>query len=385
MNPTAPEARLPLLDLLRGVAIVGIVFANAQFYATPRMTVPGYRVVDEFPGAVDRVADWLVVALAEGKLYPLLGLLFGYGFGAQLERGGAGARYARRLIALLVLGLLHLLLVWAGDVLVAYALLGAVLALFRRRSDRTLLRWALALGLVHVAWLLVAAVSHYAFPLDELAVQKAAVEATHAYGDGGWEEAQRARTYDAALNAPLGVLVAGPGFLAMFLLGYWAQRRELLRRARECRALLRRTALLGLAVGGGTSVAAATLWQAGGRGAEALATALSAGALVHALGYGAALALLGERARARLLAPLRAVGRTALSNYLFQSLVATTIFYGYGLGLYGEVGPARLLAIAAAVAAAGAALSVAWLRLFRFGPAEWLLRSLTYARPQPLR
>jgi uncharacterized protein len=79
------------------------------------------------------------------------------------------------------------------------------------------------------------------------------------------------------------------------------------------------------------------------------------------------------------------VGRLALSNYLLQSLVATTVFYGYGLGLYGRLGPAALLPLALGIAAAGALLSALWLRAFRIGPVEWLLRSFTYARPQPLR
>jgi uncharacterized protein len=104
--------------------------------------------------------------------------------------------------------------------------------------------------------------------------------------------------------------------------------------------------------------------------------------LTYVLAIGLAL---GRPAGRRLLAPLAPVGRMALSNYLFQSLVCTTIFYGYGLGLYGKVSPLAGVGIAVAVFAAQVPLSRAWLARFRFGPMEWLWRSATYGSVQPLR
>jgi uncharacterized protein len=382
--PVAGAERLDVLDLLRGFAIAGIVLVNLKFFATPLFSVVEYRVADDFPGLADRLADWLVMALAEGKLYPLLALLFGYGFGVQLERsGGAGARYVRRLLGLLALGLAHAFLVWAGDVLVTYAVVGAVLALFRGRSDRALLGWAAALYAVHLLVLAASAALVSGSEPDAAAV--AAVTETYAHGT--YAEVLGQRTGDAATMILSGVFGAGPGFLAMMLLGLWAHRRGVFRRPGEHAALLRRTAVLGLAAGGACSLAYATLWWlSDGRGAlGGAALIVGGGGFAQALGYAAALALLVARGRARLLAPLRPVGRLALTNYLFHSLVATAIFYGYGLGLYGRVGPAAGLVLALAIAATGAALSALWLRGFRIGPSEWLLRSLTYARLQPLR
>jgi uncharacterized protein len=102
--------------------------------------------------------------------------------------------------------------------------------------------------------------------------------------------------------------------------------------------------------------------------------------------YAAALTLLAQRERWKIrLAPLAAVGRMALTNYLFQSLVFTTIFNSYGLGLYGKVGPALILALAVLIFTLQIPLSVWWLRRFRFGPAEWLWRTLTYGKLQPMR
>lgn len=382
-GPVAPDERLPLLDALRGFAIGGIVVVNLKFFATPLFSTLEYRVADDFPGLADRLADWLVMTLAEGKLYPLLALLFGYGFGIQLERsGGAGARYVRRLLALLVLGLAHAFLVWAGDVLVTYAVVGGVLVLFRRRSERTLLGWAVALYLVHLVILAVSGV----VVAGAGRADAAAAAVTQTYARGSYAGVLSQRAADAALTVPSGVVAAGPGFLAMMLLGLWAQRRGVFARPAEHAVLLRRVAVLGLATGGVCSLAYATLWwTSDGRGAAAgVAFFLGGGGFLQTLGYAAGLTLLVASGRARLLA-LRPVGRLALSNYLLQSLVATTIFYGYGFGLYGRVGPAPGLAVTAGIVAACVLLSAAWMRAFRIGPAEWLVRSFTYARPQPLR
>jgi len=102
-------------------------------------------------------------------------------------------------------------------------------------------------------------------------------------------------------------------------------------------------------------------------------------------GYAAIIVLLVRSPRwRRWLSPLAAVGRTALTNYLLQTLVCTTLFYGYGFGLFGKVGPAAGLLLSVAIYIAQLPLSVWWLRHFRFGPAEWLWRSLTYMRLQPM-
>lgn len=104
------------------------------------------------------------------------------------------------------------------------------------------------------------------------------------------------------------------------------------------------------------------------------------------MAYASGLVLLAQDPRwhARLL-PLAAVGRTALSNYLLQTLICTTIFYGYGLGLYGQIGPAVGIALTLVIFGLQVPLSNWWVKRFRFGPFEWLWRSLTYGKLQPLR
>jgi Predicted membrane protein len=104
------------------------------------------------------------------------------------------------------------------------------------------------------------------------------------------------------------------------------------------------------------------------------------------LGYAAALIWCVKAGVLRpVLAALEAVGRMALSNYFLQTILCTTLFYGYGFGLFAKVGYPALFGVAAAVWAVNIAFSLLWLRVFRFGPAEWLWRTLTYLRPQPMR
>ena len=189
---------------------------------------------------------------------------------------------------------------------------------------------------------------------------------------------------------PLILFVQAPVVLAMFLIGAWAGRRGILAAAGADRRLLVGALRLGLIVGLPVNLLFAALQQSAAS-ATSLAY-LGAFGLLYltgpalAIGYGAGLALLAqsERWRGRL-APLAKVGRLALTNYILQSVIATTIFYSYGLGLFGQVGSAALLVLCLAIFALQVLASGLWLERFRFGPLEWLLRSFTYLGRQPMR
>lgn len=397
-GPVGTGERMVVLDVLRGVALLGILVVNMPFFATPGIVDPDF-LTRELPGAVDRAARWLVTFLAEGKFYPLFSFLFGYGFAVQLSRDAPGSprrRYVRRLAGLLLLGLAHVTLLWAGDILAIYAVLGSLLLLFERRAERTLLRWAGALLLVAVVpivlltvvTVLVGAAPEAAQADAEL--RRAGSEALAIAREGSFPELVRQRWNE--YSSVLFVLVLqGPVVLAMFLVGMWTARRGVLHDPAAERPLLRRVLVIGLLVGLAGSFAGATLRVAADSVNSATYVAsfgfLTIAGPVQALAYAAGVVLLllrGEEWRRRL-APLARVGRLALSNYILQSLIATSIFYGYGLGLYGRVGSALLLALSVAIFALQVLLSGWWLRHLRFGPLEWLLRSFTYWRRQPMR
>ena len=154
---TPPGDRIPALDVLRGVAVAGILFANVLVFFG-LVFLPAERAAALPTAEADGVVRFLERVLVEGKFYSIFSLLFGIGFGLQLVRGGQATlpRFRRRLRILLAIGALHAFLIWSGDILMLYALLGFTMPWFARKSDRELLRWALILLAIPTALYVVA-------------------------------------------------------------------------------------------------------------------------------------------------------------------------------------------------------------------------------------
>lgn len=384
--PIAPAEREHAVDVLRGLALLGIVVVNMEFYAQPVLS--GWL---EATGGLNGAARWLSIAVFQAKSYLVFSLLFGYGLGIQLARAAAtgsplGRRYARRMVGLFLLGTLHGVLLFAGDILMAYAVLGALLWPLRRLAERELL--FVAGGLAALAALSAIAIGIVtALDGGVAASVPDTSAAVRAIAEGTIGEQITQRVSDLAAAQILVFLVQGPMVAAAFLVGLLLARGGLLADPAAHRDALRRMARICLPAGLVGSAIAATLivivdGAAGGLGLtlQFLLAPLSS------LGYVAGVALLVASGRmARPLARIAAGGRMSLTVYLGESIVATILFTGLGFGLYGDVGPALGLLIAFATWLGFLAFAAVWWRAFRFGPFEWLLRSLTYWRLQPLR
>ena len=391
-QPIAPDERIATLDVLRGLALLGILLMNMEGFAGPLdLSTTG---IDPHWQGLDRWADAFVYIFVQGKFFPLFSLLFGAGFAVMAQRAEAAGRdftrfYLRRSLGLLGIGLAHALLLWSGDILVAYALLSFLLLAFREAPRAWLPAMGVLAYLAAVGLMLLLGALMMLVPAETTAAQaahaQAAIEAQRqAYGHGTYPQAvlQRLRDFGTALGA---LLVVGPQVLGMFLIGSWFARSGAIARPEGYRRLfawLRWGALpLGLAL----MLASAWYqpWLAPGRfdlrSAVAYAATSVAG-LLMCLGYLA----WGVR-WSHALRGLAPAGRMALSNYLGQSLVCTLLFYGYGLGWFEQMGRAWQLLFAVALFAAQVGFSRAWLRRFRFGPMEWLWRAITYWRVPPLR
>ncbi|MCC6629501.1 MAG: DUF418 domain-containing protein [Chloroflexi bacterium] len=404
--PVTAAERIDTVDIVRGFALFGILAVNMAYFSHPLFALIGGLTISTTP--LDRAAAFLIRFLAEGKFYSLFSFLFGLGLVLQMTRAEARGvafvpLYARRLLVLLGIGLIHATLIWNGDILVTYALLGFVLLLFRRQSPRALLVWA---GVLLLALPLLTIVGASVLELGRLAGDSAAIDASFAaseaqfaalaaaaqrvYVTGTFAEitVQRVREYLFFLPYQLYTM---PSILAMFLLGLYAGRQGIAQDIAGHLPLIRRVAAWGLGLGLPLSLLYAIISDGASRTEptplEAIAvTTWAIGTPALALGYAAGLTLLARLgAWRRRLMPLAAAGRMSLSNYLMQSLVCTFIFYGYGLGLFGQVGAAAGLLLTISIYAVQAPLSVWWLRRFRFGPAEWVWRTLTYGRRQPFR
>jgi len=398
------ESRLHVLDVLRGFALLGILLVNIEFFSRPIQAIAlGF---DHSLQGVDYALALAIHLLLQGKFYPLFSMLFGMGFALMLARSAERGerfflRYARRIAVLLGIGLVHALFVWSGDILVTYALLGAVLLLcFRGTPARRLPIWAgifLAVPVV-LLWLFAAMLASPAAPEEMLAGFRenetifltGIAQADAVLASGSFAEVNQVRREDLAFMLS-SVAFFGIGILGYFLIGAWFVRSG---RILDCGAHLAwfgRMAPLGIALG--LPLCLAGFWLMQGQSpmfptpAMAAATALTAlGNLLLTLGYLSVVVLLVQAPRTKgMLLRLAPAGRMALSNYLAQSLLWTWAFYGYGLGLYGQV--PRWAMVLGALAFFGLQLLASgwWLSRFRMGPVEWLWRALTYLRLPPMR
>lgn len=391
MAPAEGGGRIDSVDILRGIAVLGILLVNIGSFS-------GFQASFADMAWVDRAATVATRFVAQGKFYPLFAFLFGWGMALQMVRATSrGVSFApffiRRMLALLLIGLLHAVLVWHGDILVIYALLGLPLLLFRNASDRTLL-------VVFVICLAIPVLISLPGPGADFRALYA--EATRGLQDafvrgkqgnvflaGSYPEAVRQRIAFLRFNYAASLYWITPIF-GMMLLGVLVGRRGLLQAGEAQRDLLKRIAGAALLIGLPLNVlwvwvsvsgALAGPWQdVAERGARTV------GGAALALFMVAGLTLLVQRpAWQSQLSGLAAVGRTALSNYLLQSLVFSLLFYGYGLAAYGDLGPFLALLLALLFFRLQVWLSNWWLARYRFGPVEWVWRSITYGAWQPLK
>lgn len=412
LTPVAATERIEVVDVLRGVAIFGILCVNMFWFSNPFMLMMG--TPSQWTASHDRFAQWLIRLFCEQKFYSLFSLLFGFGMAILMTRvegrGGSFVRlYVRRLLFLLLIGICHVVWLWPGDILIVYALIGFVLLLFRHCRPGTLLAWAIALHVVPsllICGLTVLGKLGEAFanavPTTGPAPQDPAAEMTatfarwaaagyETYAHGSFGAILLQRLADYALAFLFTSIFAGPCILGMFLLGLYAAGRGVLHQPAAHAGFLRRLVLVCLPIGLVANLVITICFELAPR-SEVSWLAIPA-AIVNIFGpallcfaYAAGLVLLSQHGQwARRLHPLASVGRMALTNYLLQSLICTLIFNSYGLGLYGQVGPAAGLGLTVAIFALQIPLSMWWLRRFRFGPAEWLWRSVTYGHAQPLK
>jgi uncharacterized protein len=382
-SPPANE-RQSLVDALRGFALLGILVVNIASFASAYY---GVGLPDPMAQSVpERAALFVRTLLFETKFYLLFSFLFGYSFTLQMqsaERDGKpfAPRLLRRLVGLWVLGVVHGVLLYHGDILTTYAVLGGVLLVLRRRGDVFLMRCAI--GLVLLTSLMWASFGYLlAFsgvPLDTRGAFVEAAQALAAYrGTPATVIVQHLRELS-QIWVVIG-LAQAPTALAMFFAGFIAGRRRLFANVEAHRALFKRLIVWGLVVGAPGAVFYA--WPSvrlndSVREIYSLSIGLLTAPFLTAA-YASGMMLLFQTPRGKALADLLApAGRMALSNYLLQSLVCAWIFLAYGLRLMGTVGPLASFAFAFAIFAAQLLLSRWWMQRFAYGPVEWLLRAFT--------
>ena len=395
--------RFEILDALRGFALLGVLLANILGFCGWFDLSQEQQVALSSETGV-RVWSFVHHAFVDGRFYSLFSLMFGIGFAVILARLSqrdateALTIFRRRLWVLLGIGMVHLCLIWAGDILVLYSLLGFVLVACRNLSDRGLLIGAAGLVLFPiVGYGLVWATSFpFYLPLYELGMH---LDTVFSPEHSKLSSLERLRLEGAVpfiewnLPGPLfrfGWLLESwrlPKVMGLFLLGLWAGRRLAAGTLLNDRALLRRVCTRGFAVGLPAGLLLGVMPEAYGpptmqgfQNAVLYAFAVVPMALAYASGF----VLLCQAGGERWLRQFAPVGRMALTNYLSQTILCTTIFYGIGFGMVGRFAPWQVVATALTIYTGQWLFSRWWLSRYAFGPMEWLWRSLTYRRRMPM-
>ena len=379
----SPEERLESIDVLRGIALFGVLVVNliGEF----RVSIFQQFLPMNGPTSMpDRMVETFISMVLEMKAFALFSFLFGVGLAVQFERlsirGRAYYWLSRRLLVLLVFGLLHLLFIWNGDILTEYAIAGMLVLPFLMAPT-----WAIAVGFA-CCLALYLAMPMMSLPIpwpDAETLRRHVADANIAYGTGGALDVWRFSIHELHLLLPLHLWVL-PRTIALFLLGMLAWRTGVMQRQERYLRLFWIVGGVGIIAGAAITIASAAGasadWGAFGAALPNLAT------VVLAVGYGAVvLALVQHPVAGQVLKMFAPLGRMAFSNYIMQSVIFGFIFFGYGLGYFGRLGATQALLIGIAVYAVQILFSNWWLTRFRFGPLEWLWRTLMYGARQPMR
>ncbi|WP_051255135.1 DUF418 domain-containing protein [Pontibacillus marinus] len=390
IQPLKDTNRLPWIDAARGIAIFGIFMVNMPAFNAPYFMYGGEQKY--WPSETSNMIQTIIDIFFQASFYTLFSFLFGFGLYMMKERlQEKGYHYRpvllRRLIVLIAFGAIHAFFIWHGDILFSYGTLGLFLFLFFGRSPKAVLSWAIGLLTLSVV-ILYLRISPYIGMgvLGGYVNEPAIAQAKQAYGEGSlmeiWEQNLNDWLYS---NGSLmsWIFLAG-SLIPMFLFGLYFAKKKWLHDPDQFGKPL--------TVTWGITLALFVVFKAGPHFFEIpewfkIVTQDSIGGSASALFYMTSVVLLYKKRSTftTLLKPFTFVGRLSLSNYLLQSIICFFMFYSVGLGFYGEVSPLATLILVLVIYSLQVIASRLWIRSFRYGPFEWLWRSLTYMSLQPMR
>lgn len=393
MAPAREEHRLPMIDITRGFAVMGILLMNIVAFSMPQAA---YINPNAWGGTsvADRLA-WLVsFLLVDGKMRGLFSLLYGASMILLMDRAEMAGKNGQhhvivRSVWLFAFGIAHYLLLWWGDILTLYAVIGLVAMRFAGRQPLELVKLAFLAFAAQMALLIVLTVgiqqlgvSYYPQLID-----KAAIHMEIALYKGSWADIFAHKLADIwhwgfagllymSLDT-LGFMLLGMAMLkGGFLSGKW-QHEQYLGTARHC-FLIGLPPMMALGI---------WVWASGFDPATTFAVVVTWSLpfrIPLTVGYAALILAFVAAGRGAFLSRVEAAGRMAFSNYLLSSLAMTALFYGWGMGLFASVPRAQVYLFVLPLWALMLVWSPLWLSRFAQGPAEWLWRGLTLGKPQKL-
>ncbi|WP_017549131.1 DUF418 domain-containing protein [Salinicoccus carnicancri] len=390
--PVGQSERVHEIDSMRGVALLGILMMNVMAFAGP-------AIEEQFTGESSDIytegANSSVImfinTFVTSNFYTMFSFLFGLGFYIFLSRaekkpGSASLLFLRRMMMLLAFGLFHAIFIWYGDILTVYAVTGIILLIFYKLKPAVNLAVSiviLLLGTVFTAamsLLLFAAGGDFGGNGD----YDPGFNMVSSFQQGGYIDILNVNISVFSIMTSSNITMI-PLVLAMFLLGLYAGQKRIFENLAAHRKLLVWTAAAGLGAGTPVKILVGyglTYMMDDPAWAVLTLLAYTVGGPLMSLGYIALFILIVQKFKTvtELLQP---VGQMALTNYIMQSVLMTGLFYG--LNLFNRVDAVWFIPIVLAVFMIQMVLSHLWMKLFRFGPLEWVWRTVTYGTVMPIR
>ncbi|MCP5102313.1 MAG: DUF418 domain-containing protein [bacterium] len=402
IGPVSAGERILSLDVLRGFALFGILAVNIYLFGMIFMALLNPTAFGDLSG-LNYVAAMLTYIFAQQKFMTLFSLLFGAGIllmARKIEEKGVkpATRHYLRMLWLFVIGMMHAYLLWYGDILAIYALCGLLVYLFRKMSPRKLL----IIGLIAIfvtslvfgllAWSMphwppeeLKETSRFWHPSQEIIDKEVA-----AYRGGWWEQMSHRVPVTLSFHTDVFSIVELWRLCGLMLIGMALLKWRVLTGGRGFKKLYWKFLIIG--TGAGLAIVIAG-WFANTRNNWSMEYSMFQGqqfnywgSIFLSMAYIGAIMLICQAKKLSFITrPLAAAGRMAFTNYLVQTIICTTIFYGHGFGLFGKVERLGLFFLVFPIFGFQLWFSQSWLKRFRFGPFEWLWRSLTYRKKQPMR
>lgn len=396
LTPTVPKQRIKILDILRGFAIIGIIFNNMLYFS-------GYSFMpfDEMKQIFDfhlneKVYD-VIDVLVTSKFYTLFSILFAVGFYIQYDKHKNDLSfflrtYRRRIFILLIIGLLHSL-IWYGDILLTYSIIAFILILFRKVRSRFLILWSIFFMLFPLL------IDFALLPFSNILNPASSGETTatahvqypdmiaetvfNTFQNGSVTELFFLNIHNIIWKY-IGYIPSGRFFtiLGIFLFGYYLASIRFFTTRTKSTYILLSSLLIGLLATIFSKLLGGNFHQFPSTLLNILYKLLAViGQLFMCIFYTTSIFKISQTSIGeRILKQLIPVGRMALSNYLIQTMLMILIFYNFGLNLFGKIGLIPVTGIAVIILALQILLSNIWLKYYKYGPFEWIWRSLTYKK-----
>ncbi|MBI9036900.1 MAG: DUF418 domain-containing protein [Bacteroidales bacterium] len=387
-RPTKPSERISQIDILRGFALFGILLVNVFGYNSSFFDFNGFYQTYEDP--VNSTVFNLVIGFGADKFIFIFSFLFGVGFSIMYLKYCADERdfftlYLRRLLALMMFGIIHIIFFWAGDILVSYSLMGMILLLSRKLRSGLIMFLSVLLYFFPIIYIAFEGVFPWMPSALSSVTEIKMPEVIDIYSSGSYLEILKIRIHEYFAFRNINLIYYAPKVLSLFFFGFLFYKHKYLEKINSSRVSYFFVLIIVLLIGIFLNLFTENIVNSlANPETNPFYTAIymcvfEITNIFLGLCYILIILLLSQIPIFKnILNPLKYVGRMALTNYLMQSVIFTTIMYAYGFGYFGSIQPWQLIIFAIVIFVIQIFISVIWLKNFRFGPLEWVWRKWTY-------